>query len=653
MLNRLIKSNNAGGGGCTDIVDNYDPFGGNGVALYQLNGNANDVSGNYNGTASNVTYGTGVFGQAGFFNGSSSYISGLPTLTNISASYSISVWAKFTSTPSSSAYVFGGIKEQGASDSLIGVFVNTSNNIVFRTRGSNAGTIHDIIASSNYSGQWHNIVVTQDSLKMELFIDGASIGTLSVSPTITLDNCVIGASNGRGTIEDYFAGDIDQFRIFNTALTPLEIEALYTEELCICDGTVDTLDILGDGSCIALYPLDGNANDLSGNYSGTVNGSVSYNVGEFDLSVASNNSSGDVITSSIPSTSVQTLSFWLNISATYSDEVFIGSYTPFRPATSSPAVFVNTGSAIAVALPSIPLNQWNNIVLTVNNGSLDYYLNGSFIGSYSSGINYIYWFNLLIGDTIVPNTHKLDQVRVFNRGISATEVTTLYNETACTKVTRTAGATQILGDSSCIAYYKLDGTADDETGTYNGVFTNADYRNGEFDLAALFNGSSSYILTPTYSTTNVFSMSFWIKALDPNSDTGLFQFYSTYINGNFIGIANSGQNFGWFPYNNSGGSGFTYISSSETDLLFNNQWHNVVVVSDANSFANSKIYIDGVEKTLTISDGFTTSVRLEGTLYFGRRNDGYADYNGEIDQVRVFNKAVSPSEVTTLYNEGI
>ena len=76
MNNRLINTKVAGGGGgCTDIVDNYDPFGGNGVALYQLNGNANDLSPNaYNGTFTTPAYGTGVFGQAAVLNGSSSYI---------------------------------------------------------------------------------------------------------------------------------------------------------------------------------------------------------------------------------------------------------------------------------------------------------------------------------------------------------------------------------------------------------------------------------------------------------------------------------------------------------------------------------------------------------------------------------------------------
>ena len=67
MNNRLIKSNDAGGGGaCTNTVDLYNPFpDGGGVALYQLNGDATDVSGNYDGTAANaITYGTGEFGQA-------------------------------------------------------------------------------------------------------------------------------------------------------------------------------------------------------------------------------------------------------------------------------------------------------------------------------------------------------------------------------------------------------------------------------------------------------------------------------------------------------------------------------------------------------------------------------------------------------------
>ena len=61
MNNRLIKSNDAGGGGCTNTVNLYNPFpDGGGVALYQLNGDATDVSGNYDGNFVNPAYTTGV-----------------------------------------------------------------------------------------------------------------------------------------------------------------------------------------------------------------------------------------------------------------------------------------------------------------------------------------------------------------------------------------------------------------------------------------------------------------------------------------------------------------------------------------------------------------------------------------------------------------
>ena len=52
-----------------------DPFrDGSGKALYRLEGNALDESGNYNGTATSVTYGAGQFGRCGVFNGSSSKV---------------------------------------------------------------------------------------------------------------------------------------------------------------------------------------------------------------------------------------------------------------------------------------------------------------------------------------------------------------------------------------------------------------------------------------------------------------------------------------------------------------------------------------------------------------------------------------------------
>jgi hypothetical protein len=44
-------------------------------------------------------------------------------------------------------------------------------------------------------------------------------------------------------------------------------------------------------------------------------------------------------------------------------------------------------------------------------------------------------------------------------------------------------------------------------------------------------------------------------------------------------------------------------------------------------------------------------MQLRGTLNIGQRTNGTDTLNGQLDQVRIFNKALSAGEVTTLYNE--
>ncbi len=95
--NKLINTN--AGGGCTNTVDLYNPFpDGGGVALYQLNGDATDVSGNYDASTVNaITWGgAGEFGTSAAFNGSSSYIKAPNPLYTGSplTDYSVSAWFK-------------------------------------------------------------------------------------------------------------------------------------------------------------------------------------------------------------------------------------------------------------------------------------------------------------------------------------------------------------------------------------------------------------------------------------------------------------------------------------------------------------------------------------------------------------------------------
>jgi hypothetical protein len=234
MNNRLIKSNDAGGGGCTNTVDLYNPFpDGGGQALYQLNGDATDVSGNYDGTATNVTYGTGVFGQAGVFNGSSSYIDTNFTVPAIS-SYSASVWFK-TSVTGTNKTILCDANSAGQDRSMrLSVIINTSNNFAISLGNGSTSFFNDSISASSYlNNTWHNLVVTYSGTTIKLYINNSLINTYTSTVsagtlgTQTLKIGRIGDFNGF-----YFNGSIDQVRIFSRALRPYEVEALYTEEYC-------------------------------------------------------------------------------------------------------------------------------------------------------------------------------------------------------------------------------------------------------------------------------------------------------------------------------------------------------------------------------------------------------------------------------------
>ena len=225
MNNRLIKSNDTGGGVCTNTVDLYNPFpDGGGVALYQLNGNANDVSGNYNGTATSVTYGAGEFGQAGVFNGSSSYITLPVTQSN---DISISAWIKIedlTRQHQIVSYDLGGVSANRCLQFRVEFDQTVS---AYWFSGTKAQS-----TSSVSQGVWTHVVATwEDNGTQKIYFNGQQEGSNAATTRPNFPNLYAGKRNTSVNADD-FLGSIDQVRIFSRALRPYEVEALYTEEYC-------------------------------------------------------------------------------------------------------------------------------------------------------------------------------------------------------------------------------------------------------------------------------------------------------------------------------------------------------------------------------------------------------------------------------------
>ena len=74
-------------------------------------------------------------------------------------------------------------------------------------------------------------------------------------------------------------------------------------------------------------------------------------------------------------------------------------------------------------------------------------------------------------------------------------------------------------------------------------------------------------------------------------------------------------------------------------------WHFFVATWDTSTFS---FYIDGIKETTNAGEIPTGSTR--GSFFFG--GDGTDNFIGDIDEVVVYNKELTQSEVTTLFNSG-
>lgn len=100
--------------------------------------------------------------------------------------------------------------------------------------------------------------------------------------------------------------------------------------------------------------------------------------------------------------------------------------------------------------------------------------------------------------------------------------------------------------------------------------------------------------------------------------------------------------------------GSNYIQVNSPIVVLDNAWHFVAFTYDGSkSAAGVKIYVDGVDRT-----GNTTANSLTGSLAngasaelnLGSRQSGAAhNFNGLIDEARIFSNVLTPAEISSLY----
>jgi hypothetical protein len=200
------------------------------------------------------------------------------------------------------------------------------------------------------------------------------------------------------------------------------------------------------------------------------------------------------------------------------------------------------------------------------------------------------------------------------------------------------------------AYYPFCGNPNDvsgngSNGTLNGCQLTTD-RFGNPNSAYLFNGTSDYIALPTGTSTTLditgdFTLSFWIKTIQ-GSNHIIALGDNVYANsGGYL----AGLNDGSAPY---GKLGFATqgLWNNSTDTLNDNNWHNLTLVLKADTM---RLYGDATMDTEVYN--VPAPLSWNGTRAFGTRNDfvnGF--YQGILDDVYIFSRALTSTEVGTLFD---
>ncbi len=91
------------------------------------------------------------------------------------------------------------------------------------------------------------------------------------------------------------------------------------------------------------------------------------------------------------------------------------------------------------------------------------------------------------------------------------------------------------------------------------------------------------------------------------------------------------------------------VSITSNDSLADGNWHNVVTTWNS---SDMRMYVDG---TLQTDIGVPASIPKITNAYIGaaRRAAGIIPYDGELDELGIWNRTLLPSEVTELYASGI
>ncbi len=329
---------------------------------------------------------------------------------------------------------------------------------------------------------------------------------------------------------------------------------------------------------------------------------------------------------------------------------------------------------VSTSMNSLNRDTWTHVIMTYDGSSsatgVKIYFNGvsqsltvgvnSLTSSILNNTSPTFGRNLSSAGSTLKGS--IDDARVYNRELSENEVKSIHKGgTLRTGVSRSADALS----NGLVGHWTFDGSkmvsnvADSSGNNVHGYLqgqVSTTTTTGKIGQALRLSGANAFVAVGNSDTLNAPSavtVSAWVKSgynfgavssamfgmVSRMDDASPFNGYELGIGGNYVSANNK-------AYFHAGG---TYLSNVliGTTIINDDVWHHLVGKYDG---TKSYVYVDGVLQNEGVK---TNNLNNPGELFdIGQNYDRVHDFRGSLDDIRVYNRALSDSEIKSLYNLG-
>jgi hypothetical protein len=539
-------------------------------------------------------------------------------------------------------------------------------------------------------GPFVSLAVVRTSNIYSLYVNGVEVATATdVSPDLPTNH----SWQLSGRPGHTFVGEADEIATFDRALTDAEVKslsrfhsvqknALATQEPVANrhpahdNNTTSSPDTPVSAAAnkllaqaVALYRAEGNADDSAGKHHGKLQGGARIAETKDGHAFEFDGHSDCVVVPEAPqlnATGQITMTAWIHAEPTWADVVTVatdasgekrtGFYMGISPdgnlysRFNAPGELWDTHQAWGGV--SVYFGGWVHVAATYDGHTLAIYANGATVLAAKVGDKPLDFTGtrMVIGAFNAPGfaafKGMIDDVAIFDRGLSQAEVETIYRGTLEGK----AGANDLLSDA--VAWYRAECNADDSAGTHKGKLEGGvafkamkSRRVFDFDGTGSITVADAADLNPQ----NRFTVMAWICPRNaPQSESVIISKI-----GNASGSA--GYELGLSPPDASLFVAFN--TPGEPRRANSLRWHPIA----SGQWVHVAARYDGDELVTFLNGGAIsrwncgsgcggkTVAPSHANFRISGDDDGKSRFDGLVDNVAFFNQALSNTEIQTIY----